>query len=376
MQNISTGQSFLSSIYSGSEYGYDNNVFFIARHTQYTKHSTAVAPNGFIIEIISTTRISRLVQSSKYEGSYVAVTDGKGSVIGYDGGSVQKIDSTDLKSVFLSTEKNTVNTPIRYSEAGKIGYFGRFTGVSGTNWKWVSVTDSGAPMSKVLIPVAISVGAMVVLALICIFIGFALTNSIVSPMKVMINDMREIKEGNREKRSEINARNELKDMSLTFNGLLDEVCLSEELHKTISDISDNMLFEWDFSKERMYVSDNFTEKFDINPAESQLANGKFLDKMMNEQHADQYKRDISSMLKNRTGHSGEYQMTTRNGSVVWFTVRAQCITDRLGEPLRVVGVVTDIDSEKKLELQLSALRRYDTSRSYDCTGTWSLGKLL
>ncbi|MBR4306172.1 MAG: diguanylate cyclase, partial [Ruminiclostridium sp.] len=260
---------------------------------------------------------------------------------------------------FLSTEKNTVNTPIRYSEAGKIGYFGRFTGVSGTNWKWVSVTDSGAPMSKVLIPVAISVGAMVVLALICIFIGFALTNSIVSPMKVMINDMREIKEGNREKRSEINARNELKDMSLTFNGLLDEVCLSEELHKTISDISDNMLFEWDFSKERMYVSDNFTEKFDINPAESQLANGKFLDKMMNEQHADQYKRDISSMLKNRTGHSGEYQMTTRNGSVVWFTVRAQCITDRLGEPLRVVGVVTDIDSEKKLELQLSERASYD-----------------
>lgn len=72
-----------------------------------------------------------------------------------------------------------------------------------------------------------------------------------------------------------------------------------------------MLFEWDFHKETMYVSDNFKEKFDIDPSEAQLANGKFLDKIMSEDYAEVYKRDISTLLKNRTGHSGEYQMTTK-----------------------------------------------------------------
>ena len=127
----------------------------------------------------------------------------------------------------------------------------------------------------------------------------------------------------------------------------------------ISDISDNMLFEWDFHKEAMYISDNFKEKFDIDPKEAQLANGKFLDKLMSDEYAEVYKRDISTLLKNKTGHSGEYQMTTKNGSLLWFSIRALCVTDRLGEPLRVIGVVTDIDSEKKLELQLSERASYD-----------------
>ena len=52
-------------------------------------------------------------------------------------------------------------------------------------------------------------------------------------------------------------------------------------------------------------------------------------------------------------------MTTKNGSLLWFSIRALCVTDRLGEPLRVIGVVTDIDSEKKLELQLSERASYD-----------------
>lgn len=362
MKNIPMGQSYISTIYAGSEQNYDTDVFFIARATQSEMVSGSTnTTNGFIIEIISTQRISALLQNTKFDGGngYVAVTDGKGTVLGYNGSASQKIDSTDLKDIFASTEKNSENKPIDFNKAGKIGCYGRFTGVSGSNWKWVAVYPAGTASSQVLVPIIIAIAVMLVLAVLCVLIGAKVTNSIVAPMNVMIDNMKEIKEGDREKRFEINTKNELHEMAVLFNGLLDEVCMSEELHKTISDISDNMLFEWDFAKEHMYVSDNFLERFDINPAESQLANGKFLDKVMTEEYAEQYKRDISTLLKNRTGHSGEYQMLTKGGTVVWFTVRAQCITDRLGEPLRVIGVVTDIDSEKKMELQLSERASYD-----------------
>lgn len=359
MKNIAVGQTYLSSIYAGADQGYDTDVFFMARCTQEDIISSNT--NGYVIEVVSTSRISSLVQNSKYDGGngYIAVTDGKGTVLGYNGSASQKIDSTDLKNIFLSTEKNSENKPINYSTAGKVGCYGRFTGVSGTNWKWVAVFPAGTATSQIIVPAIISIAVMLVLAALCILIGLKVTASIVTPINTMIDNMREIKEGDRDKRFEINTKNELHEMAVLFNGLLDEVCMSEELHKTISDISDNMLFEWDFSKEYMYVSDNFTERFDINPSEAQLANGKFLDKIMTEEYAEQYKRDISTLLKNRTGHSGEYQMLTKNGTVVWFTVRAQCITDRLGEPLRVIGVVTDIDNEKKLELQLSERASYD-----------------
>ena len=214
-------------------------------------------------------------------------------------------------------------------------------------------------MSQITVPLAISLGTMVVLAVICALLGILITKSIVNPMNEMVKVAREIQEGDRDKRLDIKTHNEFKDISELFNNMLDDVSMSEELHRTISDISDNMLFEWDFHKETMYVSDNFKEKFDIDPSEAQLANGKFLDKIMTEDYAEVYKRDISTLLKNRTGHSGEYQMTTKNGSLLWFSIRALCVTDRLGEPLRVIGVVTDIDSEKKLELQLSERASYD-----------------
>ena len=68
---------------------------------------------------------------------------------------------------------------------------------------------------------------------------------------------------------------------------------------------------------------------------------------------------ISGLLKNKNGYSAEYQLKTKSGAVIWVSLRAVCITDRLGEPLRVIGVMTDIDNEKKLELQLSERASYD-----------------
>jgi diguanylate cyclase (GGDEF)-like protein/PAS domain S-box-containing protein len=361
MKNLSMNQIQLSKIYSkDDEHKYGKDVFCIAKTIQ-SDITGSGETKGILFAVVSTDRISNLLQNAKFDDGkgYLAVTDGEEKVLGYNGGGLQKIDSTDLKGTFTSTEKSSENKPIDFRASGKVGCFGRFTGISGSNWKWVCVYNAGEATSQILIPVLISIGAMLVLGVLCMLIGTKVINSIVSPMNIMINNMKEIKEGDRDTRFEINTRNELHEMAVLFNGLLDEVCMSEELHKTISDISDNMLFEWDFAKEHMYVSDNFLERFDINPAECQLANGKFLDKVMAEEYSEQYKRDISTLLKNRTGHSGEYQMLTKGGTVVWFTVRAQCITDRLGEPLRVIGVVTDIDSEKKMELQLSERASYD-----------------
>lgn len=361
IEALGTNQIYLSSIYqTGAEHEYETDIFYIARATQSDPTDTSTS-KGYVIAVISTSRISELLQNTKFDNGngYVAVSDGKGMVLGYNNSAIQKADATDLSGIFNSTEKNNENKPINFAQNGKIGCYGRFTGLTSSNWKWVAVYPAGIAFSQILLPILISIAVMLVLGVLCMLIGTKITNTIVAPMNVMIENMKEIKDGDRDKRFEINTRNELHEMAILFNGLLDEVCMSEELHKTISDISDNMLFEWDFAKEHMYVSDNFIERFDINPAESQLANGKFLDKVMTEEYAEQYKRDISTLLKNRTGHSGEYQMLTKAGTVVWFTVRAQCITDRLGEPLRVIGVVTDIDSEKKMELQLSERASYD-----------------
>ncbi len=356
---FSVGQTYVSSICGAGTYC-DSEVFFVVRHIA---DPIINAASGYIVEVVSTSRITAIAQNSTFgEGKgYIALSDGKDTILNYNGNASLKIDSIGdnaLKDIFRSSQKNTEGG-IDYAAGGFIGNYGSFTDISSSGWKWVTIYPGGMAMSQILVPTIIAIAVLLVLAVLCIFLGQFVTNSITNPINTIIRDMRDIQEGDREKRIELNCKNEFKEISVLFNGMLDEVSLSEELHRTISNISDNMLFEWDFHKERMYLSPNFTEKFDIDPAVAQLANGKFLDKLMSEDYSDTYKRDISTLLKNKTGHSSEYQILTKNGTIVWFGVRAQCITDRLGEPLRVVGVVTDIDNEKKLELQLSERASYD-----------------
>lgn len=356
IEKLSRDKIYVTPIYAANEY-YDEETFCVIKCVQ----DEVGNKSGYVAEVISTSRLSSILANTSYgDGGYLAVTDGSSTILNFEGINSQKIDalSDSAFQELLKTTGSTVNAT-DYSAGGYIGSYGYFSGLAGSGWKWISVYPANAASSQILMPILISLGAMVVLALICAILGQLVNKSIVGPIKSMIANMNEIKDGDREKRIEVKTSNEFRDMAELFNGMLDEVCMSEELHRTISDISDNMLFEWDFHKEMMYVSENFKEKFDIDPSEAQLANGKFLDKLMTEEYSDVYKRDISTLLKNKTGHSSEYQMVTRNGSVLWFSVRAMCITDRLGEPLRVIGVVTDIDSEKKMELQLSERASYD-----------------
>lgn len=360
IEDLQVGNVKMSGIYINNE-DYGADIFFVAKAID--KDGLNIK-NGYAIEVVDLSRINEILAQSTYgEGKgYLAVSDGYNCVLNYEGNKVQKIDDisdSGIRDVLKSTVKPSSKENIDYNVGSKLGCYNYFTGASTSNWKWVSVYPGNMSMSQIAVPLAISLGAMVLLAVICALLGILITKSIVNPMNEMVKVAREIQDGDRDKRLDIKTHNEFKDISELFNNMLDDVSMSEELHRTISDISDNMLFEWDFHKETMYVSDNFKEKFDIDPSEAQLANGKFLDKIMTEDYAEVYKRDISTLLKNRTGHSGEYQMTTRNGSLLWFSIRALCVTDRLGEPLRVIGVVTDIDSEKKLELQLSERASYD-----------------
>ena len=343
LEGYSEGSTKISKIYMNNE-EYETSVFYVAKSIDADGLNNI---DGFVIEIIDLSKINEILSKSSYgEGKgYLSVTDGTGCVLNYEGTAVQKIDDisdSGIIDVMKSTTKPTsAENNVDYNAGGKLGCYNYFTGASTSNWKWVSVYPANMAMSQITVPLAISLGVMVVLAVICALLGILITKSIVNPMNEMVKVAREIQEGDRDKRLDIKTHNEFKDISELFNNMLDDVSMSEELHRTISDISDNMLFEWDFHKETMYVSDNFKEKFDIDPSEAQLANGKFLDKIMSEDYAEIYKRDISTLLKNRTGHSGEYQMTTKNGSLLWFSIRALCVTDRLGEPLRVIGVVTD-----------------------------------
>ena len=334
---------------------------------------------GYVVAIVSAGPDSAVMkalsgQFVNLSGASFMIVDKNGVAVNYkQSGSINKEFAgsalqSDIAQFFdtsnsgYSDLKNSKDIKSIMGSAGGSTYFVGLAGTDVMNWRWVASADNAAfsqfsTTTNLLGWVVVAASAVVFSIASLLVIGRFLGN-----MNGMLKTMTEISEaeGSTDIRFKVtNRRSELGEIQTSFNELLDEVFLSEERHRTIAELSDNMLFEWDFHKERMYASKNMLAKFDIDTDSATLSNGKFIDSLMSQDDAEKYKRDMNGLLKNKSGYSAEYQLKTKSGAVIWVSLRAVCITDRLGEPLRVIGVMTDIDNEKKLELQLSERASYD-----------------
>lgn len=334
---------------------------------------------GALVEIVSVAPESGMQkaiagQFGDLTNSRFMLVDASGAALNSSSGNVSRDFSSaslwtngisklfDPNSKELDTLRNSSDTKSVIGSAGGSVFCAGLIDKTISDWRWVAAADSSSFHSFALTTNLL--GWVVVAACAVVFsVGSLMViGKFLGNMSGMLKTMTEISEaeGATDIRFKVtNRKSELGEIQTSFNDLLDEVFLSEERHRTIAELSDNMLFEWDFHKERMYCSPNMLAKFDINTDESTLSNGRFIDSLMNQEDAEKYKRDINQLLKNKNGYNSEYQLKTKSGALIWVSLRAVCITDRLSEPLRVIGVMTDIDNEKKLELQLSERASYD-----------------
>ena len=232
--------------------------------------------------------------------------------------------------------------------------YGAITNVN--SWRWVGAVRTSditefSSTTNMIIWIVVAV-----VCLLCAALAYVIASGFVSKMQKLIKTMNAINIEEGVSAIPVDSRNDKSELGMiqkTFNDFITEVYMNGERYKTIATLSDSMLFEWDFHKERMYASDNLLAKFEINLNNATLSNGRFLDSLMTADFSEKYRRDINTLLKNQGSYSAEYKLKSKSGTEVWVSCKATCISDRLGEPLRVIGVLTDIDNEKKLEVQLS-----------------------
>lgn len=346
----------------------DNADAFFASHSIVSDEQTI----GYVCVVVSPTSglIATALSGNYTDGgsAHLVLIDNEGNTVNYNGSGItmssaqlDKALSNELSTFFNS---NTNLTTSDITADVHTGTAGRYTYICGiipnvTNWRWIGLMEGSVGMSMSSI---ISIIVLVVLAVVLCLLGVFLIEKVVNSMNEMIKTMNSIdpEDGLTAMRFDVkNSKSELGSIQASFNEFLDEVEINSDRYKTISKLSDNMLFEWDFRKERMYISDNALAKFDLKTEGATLSNGRFIDGLMSPEDADKYKRDISAMLKGQKGYSAQYYIKAKSGDKVWISFRANCVTDRTGELLRVIGVMTDINNEKKLELQLSERASFD-----------------
>ncbi len=366
----------VSGVLSWEQYGFD--TFFVSHEIYADPDNKTGGLLGYICLIINPESVdtsespvannlmTALGGTYLGEKAHLALVDTDGNAINSDGsGKIMKsaqVDSalvSETKKIFdkvkTTTSDKDASKNVFTDKSGKLAYAaGAIPNVP--SWRWVGIADASGFSSFSSRTNIVAWIIVVVSALAASAIGLVIVGKFVGRMQEILKKVNNIsfEDGISSMRFDVkNDKSELTMIQNAFNEFLDEVNLNSQRYRTIANLSDNMLFEWDLHKESMYVSDNTLAKFAINPDIAGLANGRFLDSLMSTEDADKYKRDINALLKSKGKMSSQYQIQTKAGATIWASVSATVITDRLGEPLRVIGVITDIDNEKKMELQLS-----------------------
>lgn len=359
----------VSGILKWSSYG-NTDAFYVSKDI-YEDADNSVGKVGHVVAVISVgadSGIANALGGAFLDGGHMAVFDTSGNTINLNNDMAVANDSSIKADLdVMVSETNSYVSSTSSAQVLNTGKFGKFAYVCGvipnvSTWRWVGVVDTGTFSSFSVGAILIGWAVILVACALASLLAMLIISKFIGSMHDMLRTMDAISE--EENGADIrftikNRKSELGRIMESFNDMLDEVTMSEERHRTIAELSDNMLFEWDFHKERMYVSANALAKFQIDTENSTLSNGKFIDSLMSSEDAEKYKRDINQLLRDKNGYSAEYQLQAKSGAIIWVSLRAVCITDRLGEPLRVIGVMTDIDNEKKMELQLSERASFD-----------------
>lgn len=367
------GMPMISGLVTWEKYGFD--AMYISREIYADPDNKTGGKLGYLCLVISPEADSTLMKALSGNfldtNGYFALIDSDGNMLNFDNGGTAKksseIDSAlvaETQRMFDATPNVAGGSETSAPTQGKAGKYSYVCGIlpNVTTWRWIGLVDASTFSSFSFKTNIIGWVAIVIMAVLASVIAMVVIGRFIGGMHDMLKTMSNINtdEGISGLRFNIKkGKSELEMIQASFNDFLDEVYINGERYKTIAELSDNMLFEWDFHKETMYVSDNTLQKFDLNTDGATLSNGKFLDSLMSTEDAEKYKRDINNLLKTQSGYSAEYQLKAKSGATVWVSFRATCISDRLGEPLRVIGVMTDIDNEKKMELQLSERASYD-----------------
>ncbi|WP_252247684.1 diguanylate cyclase [Clostridium sp. ZS6] len=248
--------------------------------------------------------------------------------------------------------KNNSSGLIEYSidEIEKIGYFYK---IPNSNWvvlsvvEWSEFKDPLNESINIMFFMSIIISAVVSITYILIINFFS------KPIYGLLNSIREIKKGNYKSRFIYNIKDEFGEISQAFNELMDEILknkmqlkLSEESYRVIMEQTDDIIFQWDINSDIISYSDNWNHKFNykLNPQGKDLRTLNII----YEEDREKF-NSIIAEIKN-TNEYRECEVRLRknyNGEYIWCKVRINLILDDNNKPIKAIGLITDIDNEKR-----------------------------
>ncbi len=132
----------------------------------------------------------------------------------------------------------------------------------------------------------------------------------------------------------------------------EELRLSLERHKVISDQATDIIFEWDMRKDTLEFSPNWNKRFGYEALSQNVSKWLLLSKNV-------HPEDLSALseLMRNIGSGADYcetecRIRSLTNEHFWCRIRATTQYDSEGCPIKVIGVIVDIDAERRQKQEL------------------------
>lgn len=292
----------------------------------------------------------------KQSGGTAFIVDPNGSIINTQTLAGNMQSATQQYSPYKDAVDNATITPAKYISNDSIAY------VTATSDGWVVVASNQISNAHSYSYSARGtiVGIGVLLIVIFLVLGILLIISVMRPLNKIEETLLKIHRGDHDARIDIIAKNEYGDIARVFNDIMDNIIVSETRYRTIIEMSDNIIFEWNFVNNEVIFSNNFNKKFSYRAPSDHFADSFLLKCKVHPDDAERYRTDLEKLAKGENFKHNEYRWKNIYGDYIWVLIRTATINDKEGNPIKCVGVIVDIDRAKKSENMLTARASFDS----------------
>lgn len=171
----------------------------------------------------------------------------------------------------------------------------------------------------------------------------------------------------------------------------EDLRLSLERHRIIMNQTTDIIFEWDILQDTLIFSQNWRKKFGYEPIHEDICR-----RIPNSRnvHPDDMPAALKIMTEISAGRpyaETEFRIRDILGNYTWSHIRATAQYNLRGEPVKAVGVILDVDADKKQKLHLidmaqrdaltklynrTAVKELATQKMRDCCGGKSQALLI
>lgn len=128
--------------------------------------------------------------------------------------------------------------------------------------------------------------------------------------------------------------------------------LSLERHQIIMNQTNDIIFEWNIKTDELYVSSNWGKQFGYTPIIHHVSTEIPRASHLNPDDIPSFLQLMEVMAAGATYKETELRIADDKGKYRWNRIRATAQFDVDGNPIKVVGVILDIDAQKKAAAEL------------------------